>query len=349
MALVDKINISSVWVNSDVRGTNDTGTPIVSAVLSGTGEEISGDYTLLISSRSGSTGTVTVNCSTSNNPYDGKVTTGVVFDDATINKTVLPGVSIVFDNAAADSDGATVEVGKYQGSFDASGVGAGTPSAGLRHKVVNTGSNDVSDAKAGLRTQVVHIDKTGRVFQYVKPFADNAIEKIAGGGSVRTMPYALTISGVSGSGAGRVATLSLDGVAVPADNLQDLTTGGLVSGTGIKSLSPGYPYLFVDGPLEGMEFALDVACANSDAANILVFPSRYVQIASDTAGSPGVYGSSDVVLTETGEASGVVTASGEAFYWSRMLVPASAGSESNPYPCTVALECSESQSAGWGE
>jgi hypothetical protein len=271
--LVDQIEVESVFVDSDVRGQNTTdNNVIVSAVLSGTGEDLSGTYTLVVSSRSGGTGTVTVHASSSNNPYDGKVTASVPFDGTTEVLNVLPGVTIVFDGDAEDNDEAEVLIGDYKGSFDASGVGAGTPSAGTRHKVVNEGTEEVSEAKAALRTQVIYSDKTGRVFEYVKPFAVNATEKVAGGGSSRTMAYALTISGVSGSGAGRVATLSVDGVAVPADALQDLTTGDLMPGTGIKSLSPGYPYLFVDGPLEGMEFALDVACANGDLANILVFP-----------------------------------------------------------------------------
>jgi hypothetical protein len=347
MALLDQLYISGVWTNSDVRGTNDTGDVIISAVLDGSGKELSSVYTLTVSARSGGTGTITVGASSPNNPYNGRVITGVPFDDATLVSNVIPGTKIVFDSGAVNADSATVEVGDYQGSFDASDVGAGEPSDGVQHRVYNSGANDVIDAKASLVTQSIQVGIIGKVFNYIKPFAEDAVEKVAGGGSNRVMPYALTISGVSGSGGSRVATLSVDGVALPASSIQDLTLGTLVSGTGLKSLNPAYPYKIVAGPLAGLEFALDVTCANSDKSNILIFPSRYVQIAADVSGVEGTYGITDIPLTTAGQSSGVITTLGVAYYWVRMLVPASADSDSNPYPCNIALKASESQDAGW--
>lgn len=346
--LSDQLFIGGVWVDSAVQGSNDVGTPIVSAVQSGTGEEISDTYALTISNRVGGTGDVTVASSSPNNPYDGRVTIGVLFDDSTENIEVIPGVSIVFDNAAANGNEATVIVGDPKGSFDASGVGAGTPTAGVRHRVSNDGANAVSEAKARLLTQAVYVRKVGDAFEYASPFAPNATEKTAGGGSSRVMPYALKIDNTAGSGGGKTCDLLIDGGAIGTDHIQDLVTGDLTDGIGLKAVGASNPYLFVDGPLEGLEFAIHPDCADDDIANILIFPSRYVQIASDTAGVAGTYGTADVDLTEAGQSPGVITASGVAYYWTRALVPASASNESNPYPFNVAIQANQAQDAGWG-
>lgn len=343
----DQLFISGSWVDSNVRGSNTSGTPLTSAVLNDSGQEISDTYTLTISARSGSTGTVTVGAS-ANNPYNARVITGVTMDSSTVILNVIPGVSIVFATGAANSNVATIVVGNPYGAFDASGVDAGVPTDGVQHRVLNSGTSSVSNSKARLLTQAIQVKITGKVFDYLQVFADGATEKIAGGGSTRTIPYEMTISGVSGSGPTKVATLSKDGVALGSVIL-DMTTGSTVSGTGLKALGSTYPYAVLSGPLEGLIFSIDPACANSDEANVLIFPSRYVQIASDVAGAEGTYGTSDVDLTTTGQATGVITASGVAYYWSRFVVPASADNESNPYPCEIALSVSESSAAGWGD
>lgn len=343
MALIDEIEIESVWTPSSVRGANTAGTPILSASLTGSGEEISDEYTLTISDRSGGTGTVTVTAG-SNNPYDGRVVTSVPMDDSTEVTDVIPGVTIVFDNAAANGNTASIDVGDYKGTFDASGIDAGTPTDGVRHRVTNNGASSVQDAQALLLNQVVMVKKTGSVFSYVKPFAENATEKVSG---VRTMPYSITVDNQAGSGGGRTVDLLIDGSPFGADSILDLTTGTTSNSTGLKSTSASYPYAVVDGPLEGLVFDITETCVDGDKANILIFPSRYVQIAEDVAGVEGTYGTDPVDLTTVGQSTGVITAAGVAYFWVRLLVPASAISESNPYPCNVALRASESSDAGW--
>lgn len=348
MALKDQLYIASVWTDADVQGTNDTGTPVTSAVLTNDGQEISDTYGLAISGRSGSTGTVTVSAST-NNPYNGRVVTGVAMDDATEVTDVVPGVTIVFSSGTVNLDAATIVVGDPYGAFDASGVDAGVPTAGVRHRVVNTGTADVASATAKLLTQSIQVKKTGLVFDYIGPFAENAVEKTAGGGSSQIIPYALSVSAIAGSGPTKTCTLSVDGVAFTTDQILDLTTGVTQDGTLIKALGSSYPYRVVAGDLEGLEFSVDPNCANSNVANIMIFPSRYVQIASDTAGVEGTYGTTDVELTEAGQSAGVITPSGYAYFWARYVVPSSANNESNPYPTNIALSASLSTSAGWGD
>ena len=340
MALIDHVEIESVWVESSVRGVNETGTALVSAALSNTGEEISDNYTLTISGRTGGTGTVTVTTESANNPFNGRVITGVLFDDTTPRTDVIPGVSLVFDNAAVNSDVAVVSVGVYLGSFDASGIGAGVPSNEYRHQVVNDGADEVIDAKARLLTQAIQVATVGSVFEYVSSFAPGATEKTAGGGSDRIMPYKIEISDVGGG----EATMEIDGSPVGTDWILNLSTGTPTNGVDL-TLEEGYT--FIDGPLEGMSFSLSGTVANGDEANVLIFPSRYVQIAPDSGGSPGTYGTADVTLTESGESAGTITASGEAYYWSRTLIPSGANNESNPYPMNIALEAMVADAAGW--
>lgn len=343
--LKDQLYISGVWTDADVRGENNTGTPVVSAERTGSGEEIADVYTITVSARSGGTATCTVGAS-ANNPYNGRVKTLVPFDDTTPVLNVIPGATIIFDNAGANGDLATITVGDPYGAFDASGISAGVPTTGVKHRVYNDGASDVTDAQALLLPQAIYVHKTNIVFEYISPFAEGATEKTAGGGSDRVMPYGLTISGVSGSGGAKVATLSVDGVALGAASLLDLTTGLAVSGTGIKAIG-SYPYSVVTGPLTGLVFSLDAATVNGDSANVLIFPSRYVQIAPDVAGTEGTYGTVPVDLTTTGESDGVITTLGVAYFWTRFLVPSSANNESNPYPCNIAIQASQSTSAGW--
>ena len=348
MALKDQLFISGVWTDADARGNNLSGTPLISAALNYTGQEIPDTYSLAISARAGTTGTVTVSAS-SNNPFNGRVITGVTMDDATVIKNVIPGVSLVFDNAAADGNIGEIIIGNPYGSFDASGIGAGVPTTGLRHRVLNDSVSDVSDAAVELRTQAIQVKMSGLALDMVDIFAEGATEKTAGGGSDRVMPYSLTISAVSGSGGSKIATLAVDGVALAAGTVNDLTTGTTVSGTGLKALGSTYPYTINSGPLTGLTFSIDPACANGDETNVLIFPSRYVQIAEDVAGVEGTYGTTPVDLTTVGETTGVIPASGVAYFWSRFVVPASANNESNPYPCNIAIVASESTSAGWEE
>lgn len=348
MSLVDRIEATpGVWVLSNARFTNSIGTPIVSITESASGELIPDEYYLVFSSVAGGTGTVTVTTSAPNNPYSGRVVTGVVLDGTTAIKNVVPGLSIIFSAGTANANGATALGGVYLGVFDAEGVGAGVPSAGVRHQITNSGASSVSDSKARLLPQSLLVKKTGTVFDYIKPFAEGADEKIVGGGSNRTMPYALKVIAVSGAGAAKIGTLQVDLVTLGAASILDLTTGATVSGTGLKAISPGYGYRILTGPLEGMEFALSSLVATNDIANVLIFPTRFIQIAPDTAGVAGSYGTTQIVLTQVGQGAGIIQPSAVAYYWVRTLVPLGGVAESNPHPAFVALEASETESAGW--
>jgi hypothetical protein len=347
MALIDKVDFGAGFVNSAVRATNTSGAMIVSVAENPTGELIADEYALALDTVAGGTGRITVVTSSPNNPYNGRIVNGVPLDGVTPVKTIVPGLSIVFSAGGANGNASTVFAGLYLGVFDAFGVEAGVPSDGVRHKVTNNGTGAVSDAKALLLTEAVQVKKVGTVFDFVAPFADGATVKVLGGGSNRIKPYALKTVNVAGAGAGKTADLQVDGVTVAADFIMDLTTGTLHSGVGLKAISPGYKYRFVDGPLEGLEFSLSSLCATNDIANVLIFPAAFTQIAPDVAGVAGAYAAVEVPLTQVGQAAGVIQPAQDAYYWERTLVPLGGNAESNPYPANIALQASETGAADW--
>jgi hypothetical protein len=293
------------------------------------------------------TATITVGTLAPNNPYKGRVVTGVILDGATGYTNIVPGIIVIFASATANADATTVFVGLYNGTFDAFGAGAGVPSASTRHQVLNDGLGAVSNAVAKLLSQAVLYRKTGSgVFNYIRPFADGATEK-TNPGSTRVQPYNVGVVNVSGAGSAKVCDLQVDGVTLGSNSILDLSTGALVSGSGLKAISPGYAYRIQTGVLVGLEFAIDASVANGDVGNVLIFNSRYVQIAPDVAGAPGTWGTANVTLTQAGQASGVIQPGGAAYYHSRILVPSGASSESNPFPGEIALQGTETGSANW--
>lgn len=346
MALEDQTLVGGVWTPTAARAVNTTGAPLTSVADNGDGEAIADVYTLVLSAVAGGTATVTVAASSPNNPYNGKVVSGVPLDGATAVTNVVPGLNVIFSNTGANGNVGTVYVGQFLGTFDSFGAGAGVPSASVRHRVLNAGTGAAESAKASLQTQAVMFKKVGRALQFVSAFAPGATEKVAGGGSTRTMPYALSIANVSGAGSAKVADLYVDGVIVGAGVLTD-PNGTAVGGAGIKAISPAYIYTFNSGPLTGLQFALDANCANGDIGNVLIFASRDIQIAPEVAGAPGAFATTDVVLTQSGQPAGVIQAGGEAFFYVRALVPSGESSEKNPLPANVALSGIASTAANW--
>ncbi len=340
MALKDQLLISAVWTDSAARFTNTVGDPVLSAADNQSGELLSDVYTLVLSSvagGAGGTGTVTVSTQSPNNPYNTRVVSGVNLNGTTQYKNIVPGLTIVFKNTAqSNGNTAVISVGDYLGSFDAFGVGAGTPQEETRHRVLNDGSGAVSDCEARLLPHAVYVKKTGQVFDILRPFAEGATEKIVGSGSSRVTYYRIAVSNTSGSGSGKTCDLSVDSAAFGASSIQDLQTGTLSNSTGLKAIG-NYFYRVVSGPLTGLEFSIEATTANGDNCNVLIFTNRFTQIAPDVAGVAGTWGTSDVVLTQSGQAAGVIQSGGEAFYWTRIVVPAGANAESNPHPTNVAL------------
>jgi hypothetical protein len=231
---------------------------------------------------------------------------------------------------------ALIRVGHAFGSLGAYPPAAGAPQGARRIQIANTAAVTLTGCKARLINRVKRFKRTGEVFARVRPFAEFAIEKLTGS---QVAPYALSVSGVSGSGAAK--TMTLAGASLTSvKNLTTLVVGGLVG------LNVVDYYRAMDGDLESMEFKLSEAAVNSDFENLLVFSNRFAQIAADVAGTAGTFGVAPVALTEAGQPAGSIRAAGLAYCWVRVLVPDSGNSESNPYPIDVCLEASVSAGAG---
>lgn len=344
--LIDQILTGGVWTNSVVRSTG----PLLLSVDGGYSADMIPDvYTLTVSNKSGFLATITVDTLSKTNPFKGRVINNVDLRYG-FNYTIIQGVDCEFDSAAANGATSTVFVGLFGGTLDASVAAAGNPSAPVRHKVVNDGENAVVQCKARLMTGVTIIKKTGYGLIVVKQVAESATEK-SEAGTGRIQPYAFSFSNVSGSGAERTADLSIDGVAVSNPIIRDLTLDTLVTGADLRAITYGtpYPYRIESGPLTDVEFVVHELVADGDVTNVLVFPTRFIQIAEDNAGVAGAFGVSDVVLTEA-EATGEIAAGGAAYYWSRFNVPLGSNAKSNPYPCNIVIEGEEDElySADWG-
>ena len=338
MALVDKIYDGAIFVDQ-IRFDNTVGSVVFSAEDTNTGELIPDVYTLTLSSVSGGTATVTVSTASVNNPWNGVSVPSVDLDEVTVYDNIVPGLNLVFDSAGANSDEAEVSVGQYFGTISASGISAGETSDEIRHEVTNSGPGYLSEVTARVLRQAIQVEKIGNVFSRISNFAELATEKVAGGGSQQIVPYVMTIANTAGAGASKTCDLEIDGVVFSAGTIRDRVTGALVSGTGLKAIDD-QSYMVVSGPLNGFVFNIDPDCVNADEANVLIFLNRYLQIAEDISGTAGEFGQTDVLI-------GDILPTESGYYWSRVLVPGSSNSQSNPYLANVALTGMDSESADW--
>ncbi len=344
MSLVDQILVNTTWVNTNTRWANSVGTPIVSALYVEDGSAISDEFTLFFSSVvAGTSATATLSTKSANNPYNGRSKT-VTLDGTTPSTDLIPGLTLVFSASGSFTSSwvSLIKLGEYFGSYS-----PGDSPAGERHAALNSGSGRVTNAVASLRNVAVMVKITGKALAGIRRFAVGSTEKTTTVNSqLHTMPYALTIANTTGSGSSKVADLLIDGATLAAGAVLDLQTNTTSASTALKALST-YFYRITSGPLTGLEFAIDAACANADKANVLIFPPRFLQIAPDVAGVAGTYGTSDVVLTQAGQAAGVILSGAQGFYWVQLNIPYSASAQSNPYPSNLALVGNETFAAGF--
>lgn len=338
---IEETPLSGTFVDSSCRLTNQTGTPVVSATANGDGGAIAGVYSLTFdASDPGVDATVKVNADSVNNPNIDQTGKTVLLDGTTAYHNIIRGVDIVFDDDAGflNTWTAQIKVGLSFGAAQAFGASAGIPGTSRKVRVENTGSENASNCLAELVNIVKHWAKVGTIFARVFPFAEAATEKLTDG---QVSPYAITVDNVTGSGAGKTMDVLFDGSPLSVINLTDSTTG---TSEGLNVVDR---YRITGGNLEDVEFILSEDATDSDTANILIFSTRFMQIAPDESGSPGTFGTADVDLTETGESAGTITAGGFADFHVRILVTDGGNSLSNPYPLDVRVSGEVSSSADW--
>jgi hypothetical protein len=349
-AQLETVAGNNTWVDSDAYLINDTGTAVLTATPNSDGEALADVYVLTFSAVvPGTSATVHVATQSANNPYSDTNNAGhptgvsVALDGTTVYSEIVPGVGLVFSAAGGFSGTwqSTIKVGFYAGALPAFGTGAGvrSPTAGRRVRVVNTGTGPAQNCAAKIIKMVKRYLKTTHgVFLRVQPFAAGATEKMV---SSQVRPYAITLANVTGSGGSKTMDVLVDGSTVTILNLNTAAVG---PSTG---LNVNDTYRITAGALTDVEFQLNQNAVVTDAENLLVFGSRYINIAPDVTGAAGAWGTSDVALTQSGQSAGTILASGVAYFWVSVLVPDGGNAVSNPLPGDVQLSGQVSQSAGW--
>jgi hypothetical protein len=296
------------------RWENTINTPIVAAEWLGDGEAISDVYTIAATSSS------TVNV-TADDPKNEVIGTGigVTADSSTWNYGVVPGTRIKLSSSLANGWTGKLSIGALMDSgggtsdrFNIGVIQADTISAQRRNVAVNVGSEDSAD------TEVYALPGF-----YLEDEAQPYITKLQN----HTDPA-------------RHAS------AVPAD--KDITFADFQSGSpdtadvlvgGTKTIEDAkldgaelYQHGAGNGYIDGVDGFLGLGIIFADGGDptskTLSFFVReghaWVEFAPDASGSPGAWQSGPLTLTELGQTTGTITASGTCYFWTRLNVPVSA-------------------------
>lgn len=342
VGLIAQLFVGGDWVDAGAVLVSDTGVPVTAAVPSYDGEGIPDTYSLSFSVVVPSVSAVVkVATGSPNNPYADSVGVSVLLDNSTVYLSIIPGVSLKFSSSGSFTGSwqAIVTIGLPLGALNAFTPDAGTPTDSTRVRVRNTGLDPGQDCVVRLLPQVVRVKRTGVVFVIIHGSAESAVEKLVSGS---VSPYGVTATSVAGSGVSKTMTLDVDGDPFNVINLTDSSTS---DSTGLNVVDF---YQVTSGPLTDLVFKLSEDTVEDDTENVLVFSHKFTQVAPDDGGVPGDWESvDDVVLTEVGQAAGVITADGVAYFHVRAVVPAGSNSQSNPYVASIAIQGSAAGSAGW--
>ncbi len=331
---------SGVWQDLLARFTNTNGTPIVSADANNVGA-IAGVYLLTFSSVvAADHATVKVQAASPDNPYNDQIGKLVDLDGATVYRNIIGGVDLVFSNAGGFTSAwtATVRVGFDFGPQAGFGAGAGQPSTARRIRVTNGDSDAAQNVTGSIVRHAKLFPTAGQIFERVFDFAAGATESLTG---QEVQPYAITVENVTGSGGSKTMDVKVGGALV---NVENVTTPGSGTSAGLNVTDT---YRITSGALTDVEFQLSENATNADTANILIFNARFTQIAPDTGGAPGDWGTVDVFVTQEGQADGVILAGEVGYFWARALVPDGSISESNPAILDVQISAQMSSAAAW--
>lgn len=316
----------------DLSYTNTVGTPIHSATADESGELIGGRYSLTFSSVvAGTSATAAVTFESTNHyVYAAGVsrTANVLLNETTANTTLVPGVSILFDNNAAFANTWTgyIDAGDYLGTINA-GAGAGV---GVRIAAVNVGSTTLTNCKVVVnREKAKPVRKAGTGgFKSVKVYTTGAVEKEVAG-TLQTDNYALTFANLNTGVSPNRIDMLVDGSTITT--VRDVDADSTQTSASLKR-DGTTRYRIESGGLTGIELVVRSDAANADTANILVWEPRHIQIAPDNAGTAGTYGTADVTLTQSGQPSGYIQAGQAAYFWYRTNVALGASPNKNVHP-----------------
>ncbi len=332
---------SGVWQDLLLHFANVTGSPLVSVTPNDSGEEMAGIYTGTFASVvAGDHATVKIQTASPDNPYKDQTGKLVDLDNATVYRNIIGGFDIVFSDDAGFTGfwSFTVRVGYEFPAQAGFGATAGRPSEARRIRVTN---EDVETARNVTASVVKHVDPyptAGQVFASVFKFAANATESLTG---EQVQPYHVTVENVTGSGSSKTMDVKVGGALV---NVENITTPGSGTSAGLNVTDT---YRITSGALTDVEFQLSENATNASTANILIFNARFTQIAPDTGGAPGDWGTGDVLVTQDGQSEGEIEPGEVGYFWVRCLAPDASISGSNPHDLSVMVSAAQSSPAAW--
>jgi hypothetical protein len=301
------------------RFENTINTPIVSISWLEDGGAIAGAYTVAATGAS----TVDITC---DDPKNEHTQTGktVVANGSTVNKDVVPGVGIVFSASLAAGWTAKVSVGALMDGAGATSrrlnvgtVQSGTTSTQRQLAARNVGTEDSSSSEVyalpGLFKDGTDVEDW---IDLVRNHSSPSRHALATPGD-----YVLTFTDFQ-TGTPDTCDVWVNkdgGGAVKA--IEDAKMDGTVYEHGVSGYIDGADAL----PGMAMAFVNDPGDPTSKTFTIYVREGDdWCEVAPDVSGSPGTWQSTPLTLTESGEATGVITASGHALFWFRMDVPSAA-------------------------
>lgn len=308
------------------------------------GEALGGRYhvTVVAGTITGSQVRLRVTCESTTfyrDTYEETVQFGVA------TESLVPGAHLVVPGTGiANSWTADVDLGDYLGAFNAGTAGYVEGPTKLAAK--NTSTVDYANCLVRVDLpRIVLVRKVGGAaggLKYIRPYTTGAATN-DDPGTLEPLPYALTFANLDTAATPDEIDVKIDGSAITTVRRVDTNT----TSDSLQLRRDGTErYRIESGDLAGAEFVVNAAAANADTANIFVFLRRFIEIAPDVSGSPGTWGTTSVTLTESGQAAGVITAGGAAYYWRRMSVPA--GSTSwGPHPIDAFFQYSETNGVGW--
>ena len=322
MVFRDAASPSDPDANLTLRYENTVNTPIASASWLDNGRAVSDEYELIFTV-SGSA-TCQVVCNPKNPAYTASV--AVTADGSTVNENLIPGVGIVLSASTATGWKAKLSIGELMASdgsctsrFAFGIVQSGNTTSNRRIAVVNPNSESVQGCKVtslpGLRYSGTGADN---LIKTIDNHSSDARDKMASGFGSATITFANWADGTGDDAGFKVADILVDGNTAVATARFD---GATLYEWGVAAYDDTNDYL------PGMGIMLENTTDDPRAASITLLVTEgydWVELAPDSSGSPGTWVATDIDLTEAGETTGTITASGTAYFWVRTAVPSAA-------------------------
>lgn len=352
----------------DIRYANTTGSLIsATPTLDGSGREIGDVYTLVASAvalGAPNTCTITVTSASGLGPYDGGVFAGVVCDGATTRDDIVPGVVLTFSSSGSLANGwtSTVSVGLWAGLITAGNPGgtqiswasginlpgsgvvsSGDPSFIAKILMTNTGASVLTGCALRLLPRAKLVKKSGnRAIASIRVVNTTPTEHDVGG---QIQPINFTFANLDTAATPDEIDVLMDAVA--AFDVTEVETGTPLTSTQLKMDGTEYQIAESGAYCEGVIFALASTATNASEENVLVFNVRHVEIALDNAGTPGTWGTTDLVLTQSGQPSGNINPAGACAVWVRIDTQALASNKQNPFPGDLSVQYDDTGEADW--